>query len=44
MQGELGSVSVRYCAKRKGTRTAGGHLGSELISSMAEFGTLAASP
>lgn len=35
MRGELGPAAIRYCANRKGTTTAGAHLGSELISSVA---------
>lgn len=35
MQGELGPASIRTCANHKGTRTAGAHSGSELISSVA---------
>lgn len=35
MQGEFGPAAIRYCANRKGTTTAGAHLGSELISSVA---------
>ena len=35
MQGELGAETTEFCARHKGTATAGAHLGSELISFVA---------